>query len=78
VTMLTRTTADKAGDPRLRLEKYLAEVYVSLASAPDSALAVWAAATVHYKSSYLAWTGYTDALMCAPCAFIFQLLTPLQ
>ncbi|KAF5382630.1 hypothetical protein D9615_003010 [Tricholomella constricta] len=54
--------ASKTGDVKLRLEKYLAEIY-HLANLHDSATAVWEAAAKFYKSSYIAWTSYTDSLI---------------
>jgi hypothetical protein len=37
--------------------------YLRLADLPDNAVAVWEKAAKRYKSSYLAWTCYTDLLM---------------
>ncbi|KAJ6584742.1 hypothetical protein B0H19DRAFT_1319016 [Mycena capillaripes] len=54
--------ASPTGDPRLRLEKYLATVYLNTNMA-DSAIEVWNAAAKHYKTSYNAWISYTDALI---------------
>ncbi|KAH7922022.1 hypothetical protein BV22DRAFT_1131760 [Leucogyrophana mollusca] len=54
--------ASPAGDPRFRLEKFLAELYLSL-DLPDSAIAVWQATAKHHKTSYVAWTTYTDTLI---------------
>ncbi|KAF7365413.1 ATP-dependent DNA helicase PIF1 [Mycena venus] len=54
--------ASPTGDPRLRLEKYLASVY-SNANMVDGAIEVWNAAAKHYKTSYNAWISYTDALI---------------
>ncbi|KAJ7164661.1 hypothetical protein C8R43DRAFT_236103 [Mycena crocata] len=51
-----------AGDPRLRLEKYLATLYLNAGMA-DGAIEVWHTAAKHYKTSYNAWTSYTDALI---------------
>lgn len=79
--VMKSSIASSAGDPRLRLEKYLTEIvclfpfgmrlaeltilqYLHLADLPESALAVWKMAVKHYKNSYLAWTSYTDVLMC--------------
>ncbi|KAL5482584.1 PRP24 [Sanghuangporus weigelae] len=54
--------ASRQGDPRFRLEKFLAELYVNLAEAQDLAGTVWEAAAKHSKSSYLAWTQYIESL----------------
>ncbi|KAK7469083.1 Splicing factor [Stygiomarasmius scandens] len=54
--------ASKEGDSRLRLEKYLAEIY-RIADFHEAVVGVWQSATKHYKNSYLAWTHYTDALI---------------
>ncbi|KAJ4482272.1 hypothetical protein J3R30DRAFT_3681497 [Lentinula aciculospora] len=51
-----------SGDPRLRLENYLAELY-RFAGVPESSVSVWQSAAKHYKNSYLAWTSYTDCLI---------------
>ncbi|KAI3616179.1 rna-binding protein prp24 [Moniliophthora roreri] len=56
--------ASSAGDPRLRLERYLSEVY-RIAEVVESAVSVWQLAAKHYKSSYLVWTLYTEALIKA-------------
>ncbi|KAF9778753.1 hypothetical protein BJ322DRAFT_1114093 [Thelephora terrestris] len=53
--------AQKAGDPRLRLERYLSEVYAKIGLG-DSAVDTWKAVVKLQKSSYLAWIGYTDLL----------------
>ncbi|KAF9077529.1 hypothetical protein BDP27DRAFT_1311204 [Rhodocollybia butyracea] len=52
------------GDPRLRLEKYLCEVY-RFAGVLEGSVAVWqsASAAKHYKSDYVVWTLYTDSLI---------------
>ncbi|KAF8120579.1 hypothetical protein EV363DRAFT_1474306, partial [Boletus edulis] len=55
--------ASKAGDPRLRLERFLSELYLSLADVADAAIAVWASAAAHYKSSWAVWVAYTDVLI---------------
>ncbi|KAJ3764333.1 hypothetical protein EV360DRAFT_77444 [Lentinula raphanica] len=52
----------QSGDSRLRLENYLTELY-RFAGVPESSIAVWQAATKHYKNSYLAWNSYTDCLI---------------
>ncbi|KAL5501649.1 PRP24 [Sanghuangporus vaninii] len=54
--------ASRQGDPRFRLEKFLAELYVNLAEAEDLAGTVWEAAAKHSKSSYLAWIQYIESL----------------
>ncbi|KAH8104839.1 RNA-binding protein Prp24 [Cristinia sonorae] len=61
--MRTVRKASKAGDPRLRLEKYFSQVCFNLANLPENAVEEWKDATKHYKNSYLAWTLYTDALV---------------
>ncbi|KXN88177.1 hypothetical protein AN958_07636 [Leucoagaricus sp. SymC.cos] len=53
----------KAGDSRMRLEKVLVDVYECLAQMPDAALTVLRSVTKRQKTSYLAWTAYTDALI---------------
>ncbi|EPQ51022.1 hypothetical protein GLOTRDRAFT_66218 [Gloeophyllum trabeum ATCC 11539] len=53
-------TGDSGG---LRLEKYLADMYVNLFELPDRAAALWEATAKHYKTSYLAWTLYAEALI---------------
>ncbi|KAH7914268.1 hypothetical protein BJ138DRAFT_1177428 [Hygrophoropsis aurantiaca] len=55
--------ASPTGDPQFRLEKFLAELYLSLASLPESAIAVWQSTAKHNKTSYVAWTAYTDVLI---------------
>ncbi|KAI9568595.1 hypothetical protein HD554DRAFT_2099306 [Boletus coccyginus] len=55
--------ASKAGDPRFRLEKFLSELYLSLADVAEAAIAVWASAAAHYKSSWAVWVAYTDVLI---------------
>ncbi|KAJ3976364.1 hypothetical protein EV361DRAFT_968793 [Lentinula raphanica] len=52
----------QSGDSRLRLENYLTELY-RFAGVPESSIAVWQAATKHYKNSYLAWNSYSDCLI---------------
>ncbi|KAJ7505514.1 hypothetical protein B0H11DRAFT_2220941 [Mycena galericulata] len=54
--------ASPTGDARLRLEKYLATIYLN-ANMADSAIEVWHTAAKHYKTSYNAWIPYTDALI---------------
>ncbi|KAL0576045.1 Splicing factor [Marasmius crinis-equi] len=56
--------ASSAGDSRLRLEKFLSEIY-RIAETLEGAVGVWQSATKFYKNSYLAWTAYTEALMKA-------------
>ncbi|KAG6918338.1 hypothetical protein DXG01_015197 [Tephrocybe rancida] len=53
------TDASKTGDPKLRLEKYLA----AIAQLTDAAINVWEVAAKFYKSSYLAWASLTDTLI---------------
>ncbi|KAF9811778.1 hypothetical protein IEO21_06434 [Rhodonia placenta] len=55
--------ASPAGDPRLRIEKYFSAVCTRLAGLSEHALILWEDATKHYKTSYLAWTSYTDILI---------------
>ncbi|KAK7056983.1 Splicing factor [Paramarasmius palmivorus] len=57
--------ASSAGDSRLRLERYLSEVcsQYRIAEVMESAIHVWQLAAQHYKSSYLVWTLYTEALI---------------
>ncbi|GAW06502.1 rna-binding protein prp24 [Lentinula edodes] len=52
----------QSGDPRLRLENYLVELY-RFAGVPESSVAVWQLAVKHYKNSYFVWTSYTDCLI---------------
>ncbi|KAJ3867729.1 hypothetical protein EV359DRAFT_61240 [Lentinula novae-zelandiae] len=52
----------QSGDPRLRLENYLVELY-RFAGVPESSVAVWQLAAKHYKNSYFVWTSYTDCLI---------------
>jgi hypothetical protein len=55
---------------RERLEQELtlsSKQYLRLADLSDSAINVWKMAAKHYKTSYLAWTTYTDLLMCVLC-----------
>ncbi|EIW80918.1 hypothetical protein CONPUDRAFT_103939 [Coniophora puteana RWD-64-598 SS2] len=54
--------ATPEGDPLFRLEKFLSHLFISL-ELPDNAIALWQATAKHYKSSYLAWTTYTDILI---------------
>ncbi|KAG5646531.1 hypothetical protein DXG03_003298 [Asterophora parasitica] len=54
--------ASKTGDAKLRLEKYLSEIYHS-SSLHDSATTVWESAAKFYRTSYIAWTSYTDSLV---------------
>lgn len=55
--------ASSGGDPRLRLEKFLSEFYLSLADVPDAAVQLWASTAAHYRSSWAAWVAYTDVLI---------------
>ncbi|KAF8158295.1 hypothetical protein B0H34DRAFT_708196 [Crassisporium funariophilum] len=54
--------ASETIDPKLRLEKFLAQIYED-AELVDSALDVWRNAVKHSQSSYLLWLNYTDALI---------------
>ncbi|KAK1236238.1 Splicing factor [Marasmius sp. AFHP31] len=56
--------ASSSGDSRLRLERFLSEIY-RIAETLDGAIGVWQSATKFYKQSYLAWTAYTDVLIKA-------------
>ncbi|CCM02468.1 uncharacterized protein FIBRA_04567 [Fibroporia radiculosa] len=55
--------ASPAGDPRLRIEKYFSAVCLKLAEHSEHALVLWEDASKHYKTSYLAWTSYTEVLI---------------
>ncbi|PCH39752.1 hypothetical protein WOLCODRAFT_136486 [Wolfiporia cocos MD-104 SS10] len=55
--------ASTAGDPRLRLEKFFSAVCLKFPNLSDHALIIWEDATRHYKTSYLAWTSYTEVLI---------------
>ncbi|KAG8214448.1 hypothetical protein J3R82DRAFT_9471 [Butyriboletus roseoflavus] len=55
--------ASKVGDQRFRLEKFLSELYLSLADVADAAIALWASAAAHYKFSWAVWVAYTDVLI---------------
>ncbi|RPD62808.1 RNA-binding protein Prp24 [Lentinus tigrinus ALCF2SS1-6] len=55
--------ASSAGDPRLRLEKYLSAICLEIEDLQANTLILWEDATKHYKTSYLAWTSYTDVLI---------------
>ncbi|KAF7422665.1 Splicing factor [Pleurotus ostreatus] len=55
--------ASLSGDPRFRLEKNLADIYLRLADLPDQGAEVWHQTARHLKSSYLAWTSYIDILI---------------
>ncbi|KAG6841698.1 hypothetical protein C0991_007968 [Blastosporella zonata] len=54
--------ASKAGDPKLRLEKCLAAI-CQQAGLTDNAITVWEVAAKFYKTSYLAWTSFTETLI---------------
>lgn len=54
--------ANSNGDQWLRLEKYLSEIY-RVAGLVDGLIKLWQATAKHYKSSYMACTLYTDALI---------------
>ncbi|KAI0084788.1 hypothetical protein BDY19DRAFT_1077256 [Irpex rosettiformis] len=53
----------KTGDPRLRLEKYFSSICLDAANLPEEAINMWSATVRHYKTSYMAWIAYTDALI---------------
>ncbi|OJT12790.1 hypothetical protein TRAPUB_10625 [Trametes pubescens] len=55
--------ASKTGDPRLRLEKYLSAVCLDVDDLHANAVVLWEDTAKHYKTSYLAWTSYTDVLI---------------
>ncbi|TFK73607.1 hypothetical protein BDN72DRAFT_761449 [Pluteus cervinus] len=55
--------ASKIGDTKLRLEKYLVDVYQNLVGLPQNAIEVWNAASKHSKSSYQVWILFTDLLI---------------
>ncbi|KAI0916773.1 hypothetical protein AcW1_007863 [Taiwanofungus camphoratus] len=55
--------ASPSGDPRLRIEKYFSVICLKLAGLLEHALILWEDATKHYKTSYLAWTSYTEILI---------------
>ncbi|OCH91935.1 RNA-binding protein Prp24 [Obba rivulosa] len=55
--------ASPTGDPRLRLEKFFSAICLDLADQAEHALIMWEDTTKHYKTSYLAWTSYTDVLI---------------
>ncbi|KIJ17712.1 hypothetical protein PAXINDRAFT_130029 [Paxillus involutus ATCC 200175] len=55
--------ASKAGDQRFRLEKFLSELYLSLADVPEAAIQLWASTAAYYKSTWAAWIAYTDVLI---------------
>ncbi|KAI0081583.1 hypothetical protein K474DRAFT_1703756 [Panus rudis PR-1116 ss-1] len=54
----------KAGDPRLRVEKFFSALCFEREHEDmrEHAISVWQDAAKHYKTSYLAWTEYTDTL----------------
>ncbi|KAF9013425.1 hypothetical protein BDQ17DRAFT_1386973 [Cyathus striatus] len=54
--------ASKAGDAKLRLERYIAEIYQE-AELVDNVFVVWQDSSKKYRSSYLVWTSFTDALI---------------
>ncbi|KAA1469781.1 hypothetical protein DENSPDRAFT_835444 [Dentipellis sp. KUC8613] len=53
--------ASKMGDPRFRLEKFTADLRAHFEEY-DEAAEVWEDAARHYRTNYLAWIAYTDAL----------------
>jgi hypothetical protein len=54
--------ASPMGDPRFRLEKYLADIYLKF-DMNTKAIALWKTTAKHFKTSYLAWTSFTDTLI---------------
>ncbi|KAH9925562.1 RNA-binding protein Prp24 [Fomitopsis serialis] len=57
--------ASPAGDPRVRVEKFFAGVLSRLEDKSERIDELWDDATKHYKTSYIAWTHYTEALIQA-------------
>ncbi|KAI0326875.1 RNA-binding protein Prp24 [Cubamyces sp. BRFM 1775] len=55
--------ASSSGDPRLRLEKYLSAICLDLADLQANAVILWEDTAKHCKTSYLAWTSYTEVLI---------------
>ncbi|EJC97945.1 uncharacterized protein FOMMEDRAFT_97432 [Fomitiporia mediterranea MF3/22] len=55
-------SASPQGDPRFRLEKYLADLYVELIESHELSSKLWESTAKHYKTSYLAWVQYTESL----------------
>ncbi|KIP09711.1 hypothetical protein PHLGIDRAFT_22785 [Phlebiopsis gigantea 11061_1 CR5-6] len=55
--------ARKTGDSQLRLEKYFSSLCTDVVNLVEHAVVMWEDATKFYKSSYLAWTAYTDVLI---------------
>ncbi|TFY58334.1 hypothetical protein EVJ58_g6483 [Rhodofomes roseus] len=55
--------ASPAGDPRVRVEKFYASALSKLEGMSERITTLWEEATSHYKTSYLVWTHYTDALI---------------
>ncbi|KAG2010078.1 RNA-binding protein Prp24 [Coprinopsis cinerea AmutBmut pab1-1] len=54
--------ADKAGDPKFRLEKFLAGVLGDVGLVED-AVKVWKAASKKHKGNYAVWLNYTETLI---------------
>ncbi|KZT09316.1 RNA-binding protein Prp24 [Laetiporus sulphureus 93-53] len=52
-----------SGDLRLRIEKFFSSVCLKLPDLAEHALILWEDTTKHYKTSYLAWTSYTEVLI---------------
>ncbi|KAJ3554397.1 hypothetical protein NM688_g3135 [Phlebia brevispora] len=55
--------ASRQGDARLRLEKFFSALCTEVADASAHAVIMWEDATKFYKTSYLAWTAYTELLI---------------
>ncbi|CAL1712564.1 unnamed protein product [Somion occarium] len=55
--------AARSGDPRLRLEKFFGSVCMENDALQEHAISVWQDAAKHYKTSYVAWTEYTNVLV---------------
>ncbi|KAH9980057.1 hypothetical protein BGW80DRAFT_1454599 [Lactifluus volemus] len=54
-------SANKGGDSRFRLERFLCTLYRELDQS-DQATKVWADAAKHHKTAYIPWLEYTNAL----------------
>ncbi|KAK7690329.1 hypothetical protein QCA50_006986 [Cerrena zonata] len=55
--------ASPAGDPRLRLEKFFSALCHEQEALQEQVIQLWQSAAKHYKTSYLAWSEYADALV---------------
>ncbi|KAI0036479.1 hypothetical protein K488DRAFT_41187 [Vararia minispora EC-137] len=54
--------ASKTGDPRYRIERFLADLHKDLGK-PDEAAEVWGKAAKHSKTNYTPWIAYAETLM---------------